>query len=36
MIETMSYLDKEDLDMYIQNKDINFISLVKYMRSEYF
>lgn len=35
MIETMSYLDKEDLDMYIQNK-INFISLVKYMRREYF
>lgn len=36
MIETMRYLDKEDLDMYIQNKDINFISLVKYMRREYF
>lgn len=36
MIEAMSYLNKEDLDMYIQNKKINFISLVKYMRREYF
>ena len=36
MIEAMRYLDKEDLDMYIQNKEINFIGLVKYMRREYF
>lgn len=36
MIEAMRYLDKNDLDIYIQNKEISFISLVKYIRSEYF
>ena len=36
IIEVMGYLNKDDLEIYIQNKDINFISLVKYIREEYF